>query len=57
MPAAINTLHILLTVLAFGILFGLGWALAQLAIVWPASRICGAYALICVLILTLAWTV
>jgi hypothetical protein len=54
MPAAINTLHIVLTVLAFGILFGVGWALAHMAVAWPGNRISAAAAIIA---LALAWIV
>jgi hypothetical protein len=57
MPPAVNTIHIVLTLIAYGILIGLGWALAQLAVAWPASRVSGAYALICLLLLILAWIV
>jgi hypothetical protein len=57
MPAAINTLHIVLTVLAFGILFGVGWALAHMAVAWPGNRISAAAAIIALLLLALAWIV
>jgi hypothetical protein len=57
MPPAINTVHIVVTLIAFGILVGLGWALAHLAIVWPSSRIAGGAALICLLIVILAWVI
>jgi hypothetical protein len=57
MPPAINTLHLVLTVLAFGILFGVGWALAQLAVAWPGSRVSGAATVIALLLLALAWIV
>ena len=57
MPPAINTLHILLTLIAFGILVGAGWALVQLAIQWPGARVSWAAAIICVLLLALAWLV
>jgi hypothetical protein len=57
MPPAVNTLHIILTLLAYGILVGIGWALALMAIAWPASRIASAAGVICLLILILAWLV
>jgi len=55
MPEAINSLHIVFTVLAFGILLGAGIALAHLAITWPAGRVAAGAAVICLLILALAW--
>ena len=57
MPEAINSIQTVLTLIATGILIGLGWHLAGLAIDWPASRVAGAAALICVLIVIIAWLV
>ena len=57
MPPAINTIHILFTVIATGILFGLGVFLAQKVVAWPASVVSGAAAVICVLVLLIAWLV
>ena len=57
MPGAINTLHILLTLIAFGILIGLGWALVHMAVQWPGSQLSWAAAIICVLLVVLAWVV
>ena len=57
MPPAINTIHILFTLIAFGILVGVGWALAHTAVQWPAGVVSGAAAVICVLVLLIAWLV
>jgi len=57
MPAAINTLHILFTVLAFGVLFGAAFALANAAVTYPGSQWTWAAGVICVLILIIAWVV
>jgi hypothetical protein len=57
MPPAINTLHIIFTLLATGLLFGLGFALAQLIVSWPASRISGGAVLLGIMILILAWLI
>lgn len=57
MPATINTPHIFFTLIAIGILIGIGWALAHMAVAWPAGRISGAAALICLLIIILAWVI
>ena len=57
MPPAINSLHIIFTLVAIGVLVGLGWALAHLAMAWPASRVAGAAAVICLLIIALAWAI
>jgi|GEM_PF-5228181 len=53
----IKTFHTIFTLIAVGILFGLGFALAQMAVAWPASRIAGGAALICVLLVLIAWLV
>lgn len=57
MPPAINTLHNLLLLIAYGILIGIGWSLAVMAVSWPASRVAAASGVICLLILILAWLV
>ena len=57
MPAAINTLHLVLTVISFGILFGLGFALIHKAVAWPANQVALGAALICLLLVALAWVV
>ncbi|HWP88004.1 MAG TPA: hypothetical protein VNM70_09005 [Burkholderiales bacterium] len=57
MPTDINTLHIVLTLIAFGILVGAGWNLAAIALVWPGSQITWAVAALCVLIVVLAWAI
>lgn len=57
MPTSINTPHILFTLIAIGILIGAGWATVHLAISWPAGRISGAAAVVCLLILILAWVI
>lgn len=57
MPATINTVHIIFTILATGLLFGIGFSLAQLIVSWPAGRVAAGAALIGVLILIVAWLV
>jgi hypothetical protein len=57
MPETIRSLHIIFTLIAVGILVGGGWGLVQMAIQWPISRIGGAAAVICVLLLIIAWLV
>lgn len=57
MPATINSLHAALTLIAAGILFGLGFHLIALAIQWPAGRVAAGAGVICVLLLALAWLV
>jgi len=57
MPETIKTAHTLLTLIAAGILFGLGFHLIGIAITWPASRVAAGAAVICVLLLALAWLV
>ncbi len=57
MPAAINSIHIVFTLLATGLLFGLGFSLAQMIVSWPAGRVAAGAALVGVMILILAWLV
>ena len=57
MPPDIHSLHTIVTLIAIGILVGLGWALAHLAVTWPASRVAYGAAVICVLIIVIAWLV
>lgn len=57
MPESIHSAHTIFTVIAIGILFGLGFALAHMAIAWPTSRVAGAAAVICALLLIIAWLV
>jgi len=57
MPETIKTIQAVVTLIAAGILFGLGWALAQRAINWPLDRIAGGAALACLLIVVIAWLV
>ena len=57
MPTTINTLHIALTLIASGILFGLGFHLIALAVQWPTGRAAGGAAVVCLLLLLLAWMV
>jgi hypothetical protein len=57
MPATINTFHIIFTLLATGLLFGLGFSLAQIIVSWPAGRVAAGAALIGALILLVAWLV
>lgn len=53
----IHSMHIIFTLIAIGILFGAGFSLAQMAVQWPASRVAGAAAIICLLLLLVAWLV
>jgi hypothetical protein len=53
----IKSIQIILTLIATGILFGLGLWLVQKAIDWPVDRIAGAAAIICVLLVIIAWLV
>ncbi len=57
MPESINSAHVLFTVIALGVLFGAGFSLAQLAIAWPSSRVAQGAAVVCVLVVLLAWFV
>lgn len=59
MPGAITSAHVVFTLIAIGILIGLGWGLVQIALKWPwsDSRVGGAAALICVLLVVIAWLV
>lgn len=55
MPESINSLHTIVTLIALGILFGAGFGLVQLAITWPMRRVAAGAAVICVLVVVLAW--
>lgn len=59
MPEAINSAHIIVTLIATGVLVGLGVALIWEAFKWPwkDSRVGGLAALICVLVVILAWVI
>lgn len=57
MPESIHTAHAIFTLIAVGILVGAGWALIHQAVQWPAGRAQAAAAVICVLLLALAWLV
>ena len=57
MPEAINSAHIVFTLIATGILFGLGFALIDMAVNWPATRIAGYAAIVCALLVVIAWLV
>jgi hypothetical protein len=57
MPESIRSIHIIFTAIAFGILFGLGFALVHMAVTWPAHRVAGGAAIICLLLLAIAWLV
>ena len=57
MPDAIKSFHVLFTLIAAGILFGLGFSLAQLVVGWPASRVAAGAAIICVLLVLVAWLI
>lgn len=53
----IKSIQIIMTLIATGILVGLGWALVQKAIEWPVDRVAGAAAIICILLVIIAWLV
>ena len=57
MPTAINTIHIIFTLIVEGLLLGLGFSLAQLIVSWPASRVAGGAAVVGALLLLIAWLV
>lgn len=53
----IHSAHAIFTLIAVGILVGLGWALVHMAVAWPAGRVAGAAAIICALLLLVAYIV
>ncbi len=57
MPVAIDSFHVILTLIATGICVGLGLCLIWEAFKWPwkDSRVGGAAAVICILVVILAW--
>lgn len=57
MPNSLHTIPAIVTVIALGVLFGLGFSLAQLAIGWPTSRVAVGAAFICLLIVIIAYLV
>lgn len=59
MPESIKSAHIIFTLIAVGILVGLGWELVKIALTWPwtDSRVGGAAVVICLLLLVIAWLV
>jgi len=59
MPETIRSVHTLFTLIAVGILVGLGWGLVSTALTWPwsDSRVGGAAVVICVLLVLVAWLV
>lgn len=59
MPESIKSAHIIFTLIAIGILVGLGWELVKAALSWPwsDSRVGGAATVICLLLLLVAWLV
>ena len=57
MPESIRSAHVIFTLIAFGILVGLGWALIHMAVAWPAGRVAAGAAIICALLLVIAWLV
>jgi len=57
MPETIHSFHAIFTLIAVGILFGLGFALVHMAVSWPASRIAGGAAVVCLLLLMIAWLI
>lgn len=54
---SIKSAHAIFTLIAIGILFGLGFALVHLAVTWPAGRVAAGAAIICCLLLLVAWLV
>lgn len=57
MPDTIHSVHNVFLLIAYGILIGLGWALVQRAVAWPAGRVAVGAAVICALLLVIAWLV
>jgi len=57
MPEAIKSVHVIFTLISIGILVGLGWSLIQMAVAWPFNRIGGGAAIICALIVLVAWLI
>lgn len=57
MVESIKSAHVIFTLIAVGILFGLGFALVHMAVTWPAGRVAGGAAIICLLLLVIAWLV
>jgi hypothetical protein len=57
MPETIKTAHTLFTLIAAGVLFGLGFSLARLVVGWPAGRVAAGAAIACVLVVLLAWLI
>ncbi len=59
MPETIKTAHAAFTLIADGILFGLGLGMVWLALQypWKDSRVGGAAVVICALLLLVAWLV
>jgi len=57
MPESIRSAHTIFTLIAIGILVGLGWALVHMAVHWPAGRVAAGAGIICALLLVIAWVV
>jgi len=59
MPESIHSAHIIFTLIAVGILVGIGAGLAwrALSYPWSDSRVGGAAVVICALLLLVAWLV
>lgn len=59
MPESIQSAHTIFTLIAVGILVGLGAGLVLAALKWPwtDSRVGGGAAIICVLLVVIAWLV
>lgn len=57
MPDSIRSLHVIFTLVSIGVLVGLGWALAHIVITWPAGRVAQVAAIVCLLIIVIAWIV
>jgi hypothetical protein len=53
----IKTFQTIVVLIAFGVLVGLGWALAHMAVAWPASAKSGAAAVICLLLVIIAYLI
>jgi len=57
MPESIASVHTVFTLIAVGLLFGLGFSLAQQIVSWPAGRVAAGAAVVGLLILLVAYLI